>query len=307
MIMTNPFFSIVLPTYNRANVLNETITSVINQSFVNWELLVIDDGSTDNTKVIVESYSDVRIKYFYQDNQERSIARNNGIKHAKGGYICFLDSDDIILDNHLQVLFDFIRLNAIKDALLFTSFAIKKNGVLKDIPLIKLEGNPLDYFLRNPVIPTRVCLSKRISMEFEFREDAIVTEDTIYWIEVSNKYPVYQIPEKTVYYCLHDDNSVNISNDGYIKTLKGLNNFRKDKPELFKKISKKIRINVVSELYFGISKYYIFKGNRFLSVINLLKSFMINPFHHQFKHRMLIFLLLLSVKLDKIKIKLWLP
>jgi len=300
-----PFFSIILPTYNRAYILTETIGKVICQDFKNWELLVIDDGSKDNTKEVVESIIDDRITYIYQENKERSVARNSGINQAKGEYVCFLDSDDIILENHLQVLYDFIIGNAIKDALLFTSYLVKEEGVLKDIATIKLEGNPMDYFFRHPVIPTRVCLSKRISMEFQFRDDAIIVEDMIYWIEVSNKYPVYQISEKTVYYCLHNDNSINISNDAYKKLLKGLSNFKKAKPEVFNKISKTLRNNVISEIYFNISKYYIFQGNRFLSIINLLKAFIVKPSHVHFKHRVFILILLFSIKLDKIKLKLF--
>ena len=103
------FFSIILPTYNRGYILTETIEKVICQSYQNWELLVIDDGSKDNTKEVVESINDVRVRYIYQENQERSVARNNGIKHAEGEYICFLDSDDIILDNHLETLHKFIK------------------------------------------------------------------------------------------------------------------------------------------------------------------------------------------------------
>ena len=305
MIVNLPFFSIILPTYNRAYILAETIGKVICQDFKNWELLVIDDGSKDNTKQVVESINDDRIRYIYQENKERSVARNNGINQAKGEYICFLDSDDIILENHLQVLYDFITDNAIKDALLFTSYLVKEKGVLKDITISKLEGNPMDYFFRHPVIPTRVCMSRRISMEFEFRDDAIIVEDMIYWIEVSNKYPVYQVPKKTVYYCIHDDNSVNISNDGYKKMIEGLNNFRKNKPEVFNKISKTLRNNVISEIYFGISKYYIFKGKRLLSIINLFKAFIVKPFHLHFKHRFFILILLFSIKLDKIKLKLF--
>ena len=303
--MKNPFFSIILPTYNRAYILPETIGKVICQSCQNWELLVIDDGSKDNTKQVVESINDDRIRYIYQENKERSVARNNGINQAKGEYICFLDSDDIILENHLQVLYDFIADNAIKDALFFTSYLVQEKGVLKDIPIEKLVGNPMDYFFRHPVIPTRVCLSKKISTEFQFREDAIIVEDMIYWIEVSNEYPVYQVPQKTVHYCIHDDNSVNISNGGYIKLLKGLSNFKKDKPKVFNKISKTLRNNVISEIYFGISKYYIFQGKRLLSIINLLKAFIVKPYHVHLKHRFFILMLLFSINLDKIKSKLF--
>ena len=89
-----PFFSVVIPTYNRANMISGAIQSVLEQTFKNFELIIIDDGSTDQTAHVIAGFSDERIKYNYQQNTERSQARNNGIKIASGRYICFLDSDD---------------------------------------------------------------------------------------------------------------------------------------------------------------------------------------------------------------------
>ena len=87
--------SIVLPTYNRSVFLKNTINSILDQTFKNWELVIIDDGSTDNTRKIVSSFLvDKRIKYIYQKNQERSAARNTGINRSTGDYICFVDSDE---------------------------------------------------------------------------------------------------------------------------------------------------------------------------------------------------------------------
>ena len=108
----NPYlFSIVIPSYNRAHFISHAIQSVIDQTFQNWELIIIDDGSTDNTKDVVLSFDDIRIKYVYQKNQERSIARNNGIKRAKGIWICFLDSDDYYHKTHLQRFTELIKVN----------------------------------------------------------------------------------------------------------------------------------------------------------------------------------------------------
>ena len=74
----NPFFSIIIPTYNRAFILPETIKSIVNQTFTDWEVLIIDDGSKDNTKEVIEEISKKqnKIKYHYQINSERSVARN---------------------------------------------------------------------------------------------------------------------------------------------------------------------------------------------------------------------------------------
>ncbi len=99
-----PFFSIIIPTYNRAYCIGNAIQSVVDQIFTDWELIIIDDGSTDNTKSVVESFNDERINYYWQENQERSAARNNGIKMSKGEWICFQDSDDEYLNNHLMIL-----------------------------------------------------------------------------------------------------------------------------------------------------------------------------------------------------------
>ena len=98
-------FSIIIPTYNREKFLPKAIESVINQSHNNWELIIVDDGSTDNTKSLIEDYQkkENRIKYIFQENSERSVARNNGIKNAKGDWICFLDSDDLYHETHLEV------------------------------------------------------------------------------------------------------------------------------------------------------------------------------------------------------------
>ena len=77
-------FSIIIPIYNKAKFLPKAIESVINQTFEDWELKIVDDGSTDKTSDVVKQYPDNRIRYIYQENSERSAARNNGIKHAKG-------------------------------------------------------------------------------------------------------------------------------------------------------------------------------------------------------------------------------
>ena len=101
-----PFISIIIPTFNRAIIIESTIKSVLNQNFKDWELIIVDDGSTDNTKQVIGTFEDPRIKYIYQENAERGAARNNGVKQSKGDYVFFLDSDDIIYPNHLELAFE---------------------------------------------------------------------------------------------------------------------------------------------------------------------------------------------------------
>ncbi len=97
-----PIFSVIIPTYNRAHLVTRSIQSVLNQTFSQFELIVVDDGSTDNTDAEVKSIKDIRIRYIYQENRGRSAARNTGVTHAKGLYITFLDSDDEALPEWLE-------------------------------------------------------------------------------------------------------------------------------------------------------------------------------------------------------------
>ncbi|WP_224243267.1 glycosyltransferase family 2 protein [Hyalangium gracile] len=89
-----PFFSIVIPTYNRARLLGETLESVFVQEFSDYEVLVVDDGSTDDTREVLARYGE-RVRVLRQENQGQGVARNLGIQHAAGSYVVFLDSDDL--------------------------------------------------------------------------------------------------------------------------------------------------------------------------------------------------------------------
>jgi len=97
-----PTVSIVVPTYNRAHYLGQAIDSILSQTYTDYEIIVIDDGSTDHTAELVKAMSDPRIRYIFQENQGISGARNTGVQTARGRYIAFLDSDDVWLPDLLQ-------------------------------------------------------------------------------------------------------------------------------------------------------------------------------------------------------------
>src|SRR5690606_10638879 len=98
---TQTLVSIIIPTYNRAHLISETLDSVLAQTYTNWECIVVDDGSSDNTDELLRTYCDKddRFKYFHRPDTHRpggNGARNYGLDNAKGDYITFLDSDDYI-------------------------------------------------------------------------------------------------------------------------------------------------------------------------------------------------------------------
>lgn len=104
-----PLISIVIPFFNRESTLKYCVNSILNQEYENWELILVDDGSNDNSALVCKAFvaSDSRIKYFYQKNQGAGPARNLGIEHASGNWITFVDSDDAIMPNHLTQLVDY--------------------------------------------------------------------------------------------------------------------------------------------------------------------------------------------------------
>ena len=99
-------FSIIIPIYNSENFLEECLNSIFRQDYSNYEVLMIDDGSTDKSSIIAEKYEeqDERFHLIKQENRGVSVARNNGIRHAKGDYVVFVDSDDYILSGYLSAL-----------------------------------------------------------------------------------------------------------------------------------------------------------------------------------------------------------
>ncbi len=107
-----PQISVLVNVYNGSNYIHDCIKSILDQSFVDFELIVIDDGSTDDTKQIVLSFDDNRIKYYYQENSGISNALNFGLKISRGKYIAKLDADDFAYKDRLKIQFQFMENNA---------------------------------------------------------------------------------------------------------------------------------------------------------------------------------------------------
>jgi len=103
-----PRVSVVIPAYNRRSYIRETLESVFAQTFRDFEVIVVDDGSTDGTEEVLALYGD-RIRSFRQDNRGPSAARNLGVRHARGRWIAFQDSDDLSANDHLESLFGFVE------------------------------------------------------------------------------------------------------------------------------------------------------------------------------------------------------
>lgn len=210
-----PFFSLIIPTYNRREHLQNTLDSVFAQTFTDFELIVVDDGSTDGTQQWVESqYTDERLRYFYKQNEERSVARNTGIRHANGEFIFFLDSDDELLPEHFAVLHQ--KINDHPGVHRFaTKFMIRtEQGILSPSPIQHLPEGTYDYrlLLKGNCFNSMLCLRRQEPPVYPFPPQFRIGEDWIFMIGNTLKHPVYIIDAQTC-----------ISNDHAGRTMRGDN------------------------------------------------------------------------------------
>lgn len=169
--------SVIIPTYNRSNLIRRAVESVIQQSYQNLEILVIDDASLDNTAEVIEKMRDSRIRYIrHQTNRGGSATRNTGIDAAKGEYIAFLDSDDIWFPNKIKTQVAAMKNHPDpKKVVVYTQFTYKADGQTYTVPNRgKKENESLaDYLFINEgeIMTSTVLLSRELSVAIKFRPD----------------------------------------------------------------------------------------------------------------------------------------
>jgi glycosyltransferase involved in cell wall biosynthesis len=203
------FFSIIIPTYNRAHLITKTLDSIKNQSFKNYEVIIIDDGSTDNTFEVIKPYLNGQFQYYKKENAERAAARNYGTERANGEYICWFDSDDIMYSDHLDESKILIE-NSSNPNLLALPFEIKNtNGQVLNqyyyrnhVNTQLYKGNP---FACNPVFVKRI-----IALENPFNELRKLSgsEDYELWLRLGAAHPFVCGSKITTALIQHDERSV---------------------------------------------------------------------------------------------------
>ncbi len=207
--MNQPFFSIVIPTYNRAHLIIKTIESVLNQQFKEFELIIVDDGSTDNTDEVVKPFLNNFIHYYKKNNEERAAARNYGIKKAIGKYVTFCDSDDLLYNNYLSNAFETI--NEKKNvSWLHLGYEIKRNNA-KPVSMAWMEQNfILNLAKGNPLSCMGVFVRSDIIKSNLFNENRHLSgsEDWELWLRLSARYEIIFDQRVSSALVIHDERSV---------------------------------------------------------------------------------------------------
>jgi glycosyltransferase involved in cell wall biosynthesis len=193
--MANPTVSVVIPSYNSARFVGEAIESVLAQSYEGFELIVVDDGSTDNTRDVVARYTDPRVRYVYQENQERSAARNRGIREARGKYVAFLDADDLWLPKKLAEQVRLMESQPDVGLAYVGTYVVEEDGTPFFEQRCRHRGNVVRALLVEDNIVAGSASSAMVRRAcFEragfFDESLSVCEDWDVWLRIASHYPV---------------------------------------------------------------------------------------------------------------------
>jgi len=220
--------SIIIPTYNRVSFLIETVNSILDQTYKNFEIIIISDGSTDNTNKEISKITDSRLKFIQLEKNYGypAKARNEGIKISKGKFIAFCDDDDIWERNKLEKQIKFINLGF---DFIFTGYNYldKSNNIFYDFYLkfmvriiINIFPNTMSFFylsITNPIVNSSVLVKKSLISKILFNEAISfrASEDYQLWIQIYDSSRPYYIKDPLVIYRVHEHN---ISNN-FIKNL----------------------------------------------------------------------------------------
>jgi len=195
--MNTPFFSVIVPTYNRAHILSRSIGSVLSQTFEDFELIIVDNGSTDNTQGwLQENYQDKRIVYFYQEGSGTPASpRNTGISIAKGKWVCFLDSDDKWDKDKLYALFSTIKVDDAIDVICHNEYKYNEmddsiGSMLKYGPATSNMYKDMLYFgnrLSTSATSIKAKFLKDKQLKFNESTDLSMVEDYDLWLNLARK------------------------------------------------------------------------------------------------------------------------
>ncbi len=186
--MSNPLVSIIIPCYNYGHLISQTLDSLTKQTFKDWEALIIDDGSTDETTTIIGEYmtKDSRFKYHFQSNSGVSTARNHGIRLSTGSYIQFLDADDLLSPAKIEMQVNLLHENneVMVSYCNSVQFGLNGNDLTNDINLENDTRLNMRQILTKNLVVSSPLIRKSAFKSLQFYEGMRYSEDWKFWIEL---------------------------------------------------------------------------------------------------------------------------
>jgi glycosyltransferase involved in cell wall biosynthesis len=215
--MSNSLVSVIMPVYNTGKYVGEAMQSILNQTYSNFEFIIINDGSTDNSEEIILSFDDARIRYYKNEvNSKIVYTRNRGLDLAQGTYIAFLDSDDISDIRRLELQVDYLENNPQCGILGTSIINIDFNGNKIGTTVIysaKSDAIPVVMLFKNYFCASSVMFCKEALGAIRFDTNFPVAEDYVLWLQIMEKgYKVAHLKEALTYYRNHDFNICRLEN-----------------------------------------------------------------------------------------------
>ncbi|EJO35931.1 glycosyltransferase-like protein, family 2 [Acinetobacter radioresistens WC-A-157] len=210
-------FSVIIPLYNKELSIRNTILSVLNQSYQNFEIVIVNDGSTDDSIEVVNNIEDTRIRIIHQSNQGVSIARNNGIKESKYEWIAFLDGDDLWENDHLEEINKMMKIFP-TEKVYVTSFEYSDKRLMykhkRKESIFKIENYFKEAIRENLMWTSIVVVHKGCFDEIGFFNPILIRgEDLDLWSRLAKKYQIVKSLKITALYRVDSENRTDIIKD----------------------------------------------------------------------------------------------
>lgn len=263
--MNQPLVSIIIPTYNRAHLIGETLESVLKQTYKNWECIIVDDESTDNTLEIVEKYLKLDNRFQYHQRPSRlkkgaNACRNYGFELSKGEYINWFDSDDVMLENFISLRLDYF--DDLTNIIVATGYSVDNNlNIINKIDLNNTKDLFKDYTLwKLKIFTPSILFKKSFLMNFElFNLNFHRGQETEFFSRLFYKLPKteYKIINEPLFKYRQHQDSKSFKNKQYVKryikslTLNSIANLKK---------GIELRDNEIIEFHYKLLLNYFFGG-----------------------------------------------
>ncbi len=250
-----PKISVVIPVYNGEKTIQKTIESVLNQTFKDWELIIIDDGSQDSTVRIIREIEDSRIRLFSYDNAGLASSRNRGIAHAQGEFISFLDADDLWTSDKLEMQFQALEKHPeAAVAYSWTDYIDQSSQFLHSGRHITINGNIYQHLLVNNFLENGsnpLIRKQALNQAGKFDTSLKAGEDWDMWLRLAARYQFVAVPLPQILYRVSTDSMSSQIKNQERECLKVIEKAFKSAPESLQPLKRK----TLAELY----KYLMWK------------------------------------------------
>ncbi|RJQ25836.1 glycosyltransferase [Candidatus Parcubacteria bacterium] len=290
----SPIVSVIIPTFNRANLIVRAIDSVLNGQYANTELIIVDDGSTDNTaEIIKKKYFGQSIKYFFQQNKGPSTAKNLGIKQSKGKYVCFLDSDDYYDKKNINTKVEVLENNQELGWVFSDCFNIVENDPSsrthivprKLVERLSSSNYFFDLYLTiGGFIRTHTVLIRRecFSLLQGFDEELPSYEDILFFLKLSKSFKAKYIHEPLSFGVVQYSGNISSSKARYYSTFSFIQKVKDNFPDDVIRLNWPPRMSrwiADTYNYFGMEHYKIQKNRE--AIIDFIRSIKTYPFQRR--------------------------